>query len=655
MEEILNLLKKHSLFSSLNYSNKKIKELLNQIQILDYNKNTIIYEIGQPAQYVYMVISGEVGIYTDKTMYLTSNNNTEKFIHFNKYNLMSIHGKGSIFGEVSLLAEETHSSTAITITKTKILIIPKHVFSLFIESDHQFAMNLIHFLSSRFRQRIENKDIPQIGKILCSIYPDIPIRNFIMLRYLSYTIVKEIHKPVILIYFQQRIEKDDENQKLFQDVYSQFNIDQTSEFCIKNAKYENVIFLNAISILKSDYNEHKLIDFLAYLRRHFSIILIETPSLDFECSQVFLRISEHILFFHRYGATSIALKELYLEQLKQQGFLDQENKIIFIYEKSIKEKTPYEISEKNTIYYIKTFIDENLEPQEDKSTRRLIRILLNRSRALTLGGGGARAFAHVGCLEVFDSEQIEFDAVIGSSMGAVIGSLYAMGLTPIEIRKYIQKYLSKSDYVFDKNIPVVSFFKGNKLNTLLNLVFKDIRIEELEIPFYCTATDLTNGKLILFERGFLDFALRCSVGLPGVYPPIKYGEHVLIDGSVLNNLPGEIAKNKGYNKVLGINVTPPIDPISSETELKNKKNLQGIYEYFSLPPILSIINRSISIQGRELLKYQQQFFNFILNPDISAFGLFDFHHYDKIIEKGHEEAKNKLSVIKKIFLEVQES
>lgn len=236
-------------------------------------------------------------------------------------------------------------------------------------------------------------------------------------------------------------------------------------------------------------------------------------------------------------------------------------------------------------------------------------------------------------------------------MGAVIGALYAMGATANDIRKMIEKYLPRSEVILDKNIPTVSFFKGKKLNTLLNNVFKDLRIEELDIPFYCTATDLVTGKMIVFDRGFIDFALRCSVSLPGIYPPIKFGEYVLIDGSVINNLPGEFLKEKGYNKILGINVTPLVDPISSQTEIEKEKGLKGVYEYFSLPPILNIINRSVSIQGRELLKYQLQFFDYILQPDITEFGLFDFHFRDQIIEKGRIEALEKLPKLKEIFLE----
>jgi len=636
MKDLVSFIKKNPLFENLNISNKKIQKLLSKIFIKEYPKNTIIYEKYQTAEYVYLVISGEVGIFFNY-------NNQKK-------ELYSIHGKGSIFGEVSFLAGETHSSTAVCMTKCKIAQIPGDVFLQILEEDHNMAIKVIKLLSSRFRQRIGNQEIPHIGKIFSCIYPDLPSRNFKMIRTLAYTTFKEIQDSVIVLYFLQGIENDEENQKLFEKLYLS-NEDILIDFYEELLSKKRVYFLNAYSLLKMEFNENKLIDFLSLIRRFFSAIFVETPSIDFPISPVILKTCDNILFFERYGATSIALKELYLEQFRQMDFLDHQNKMIFVYEKSIKEKTPFEEVDKKNTYYITTFVEEELEPQENRSLRRLVRILLNRSRGLTLGGGGARAFAHVGCLEVLEVEQIEFDAIIGSSMGAVISALYAMGLSANDIRKMIEKYLPRSEVILDKNIPTVSFFKGKKLNNLLNNVFKDLRIEELDIPFYCTATDLITGKMIVFDRGFIDFALRCSTSLPGIYPPIKFGEFVLIDGSVINNLPGEVLKEKGYNKILGINVTPLVDPISSHTEIEKEKGIKGVYEYFSLPPILNIINRSVSIQGRELLKYQLQFFDYILQPDITEFGLFDFHLRDQIIEKGRIETLDKLPKLREIFLE----
>ncbi len=297
-------------------------------------------------------------------------------------------------------------------------------------------------------------------------------------------------------------------------------------------------------------------------------------------------------------------------------------------------------------------MEENLPPIEHKTLRRMIRVLLNRSRGLALAGGGARSLSHIGCLEIFEKENIEFDAVVGSSMGAVIGALYCMGKSSIEIKKMIDEFIPNSQAILDKNIPTISFFKGKKINVLLDEVFQDIRFEELDIPFYAIATDLVSGKMIIFDKGFLDLALRCSTSLPGIFPPIRFGEFILVDGSVIANLPGHILKEKGYHKILGIDVTPIIDKISFGNELFSKRGVKGIYEYFSLPPILSIISRSITIQGRELTQYHTQFFDYVLHIDVSKFHLFDFNKKDEIIKIGNSTTLSKIGEIKQIMFDL---
>ncbi len=644
--EVIYFFKKNPIFERINLADKKILQLLYNIEIYEFPKHTIIYKKNQFANYVYLVLSGEVGIFSLKDF--ADTNNIEKLIENSE--LISIHRKGSIFGEVSFLSGETHSSTAITLTKSKIGFLPGNVFLDLLKKNPPFAIEIIRLLSSRFRENIGKEQSHHLGKVISCLYPEIPKRILFMIKSISYIAKKELNESVVVLYFQSGLENDEDNQKNFDILFDNFDHSDFYELLDEFSKKDKPLLLNSSRIIKKEIHETKIIDFLSSLKRIFSFIFIEIPSFDYSISKVFLKNTDLILFFQRFDTTSFAIKELYIEQMSNEDLINK-NKVIFVFEKSPKEKSIHHTKIENKVYYLQTFIQEDIEPQENKSLRRFVRMITGNSRGLVLGGGGARAFAHVGVLEIFESEHIEFDAVIGSSMGAIVGALYCMGYEPIQIRKEIKRHLYKKELILDKTIPTVSFFKGKKVNVLLDNVFKDIRIEELEIPFFCTSTDLVTGKMIVFENGFLDFALRCSVSLPGIFPPIQYGEFVLVDGSVINNLPGEYLKKQGYNKILGVNVTPIMDPISSQLEKRKREGLKGIYQYYSLPPILNIINRAISIQGRELLKHQMQFFHYILHPDVSEFGLFDFHRYDQIITRGREEGIRKIQEIKDFFLD----
>jgi len=268
--------------------------------------------------------------------------------------------------------------------------------------------------------------------------------------------------------------------------------------------------------------------------------------------------------------------------------------------------------------------------------------LSGSSRGLALGGGGARAFAHVGVLEVLEQEGMDFDGVAGSSMGAIIGAAHAMGKSAQEIHRLLHQILPDSAAILDKTLPLVSFFRGRRLNRAILRGFGDARFEELQLPFVCNAVDLKSGNQILFDSGFLATALRGSVSLPGVFPPLKLGDYDIVDGGVINNLPGDILREKGYAIILGLNATPMTDIRSSQTEVRPETGafgfLRGLRKYLELPPILGIMYRSIAMEGRELMRFRKDTFDLVLEPDVAEFDIFDFQEIDRIVDRGREEA-----------------
>lgn len=279
---------------------------------------------------------------------------------------------------------------------------------------------------------------------------------------------------------------------------------------------------------------------------------------------------------------------------------------------------------------------------------RLARNLSETSRGIVLGGGGARACAHIGVLDVLDAEGIDFDVVAGTSMGAVIGAGYAAGYDARSLSEMIGKIIPDSDAILDKHWPLVSFFRGRKLNHALYEAFGNMRFEDLEIPFFCNGADLDSGRSLVFDKGFLASALRATVSLPGVYPPFRMGNYRIVDGGVINNMPGNILRDRGYNRIIGVNVSPLEDHRATETRVIDRKGgiIKRIKDYFSLPPILNIINRAIAIQGIELLKFRMDDFDYIFHPDVVHWDVFDFHCREEIIDAGRKAAQEHLPEIK---------
>ena len=171
---------------------------------------------------------------------------------------------------------------------------------------------------------------------------------------------------------------------------------------------------------------------------------------------------------------------------------------------------------------------------------------------LVLSGGGARAFAHIGVLRVLERVGARFDVVAGTSMGAIIGALYAAGRSADEIHE-IAKGVSWRDVV-DISLQA-GLIKGDKLESFLAELLPR-SFDDLPVPFAVTTTDIETGEAVLLQEGDLVRAIRASSSFPGAIEPIQYGGRTLADGGIVNNLPVAAATFLGATRTVASDVTP---------------------------------------------------------------------------------------------------
>lgn len=162
--------------------------------------------------------------------------------------------------------------------------------------------------------------------------------------------------------------------------------------------------------------------------------------------------------------------------------------------------------------------------------------------ALVLGGGAAKGYAHVGILKVLEKNNIRPDLIVGTSMGALVGGMYASGKTPQQLEEIASKFNSMGNFSL-----ISTLFKGNVLNIskvkeLLKKELGDKKFEECQIPFVAVATELNTGKEYHFKEGLLKDGIMASISIPGVFPSVKIGDNTYCDGGMLNNLPEDIAR-----------------------------------------------------------------------------------------------------------------
>ncbi|WP_317047170.1 patatin-like phospholipase family protein [Winogradskyella tangerina] len=273
---------------------------------------------------------------------------------------------------------------------------------------------------------------------------------------------------------------------------------------------------------------------------------------------------------------------------------------------------------------------------------------------LVLSGGGAKGFAHIGALKVIDSLGIKIDYVAGTSMGAIIGSLYATGYSgkqleelfniidfnelindefprsskPFYERENAEKYAVSLPFDnFKINLPSGLSRGQNVYNLLYQLMIpvSEIRdFEQLPIPFFCIATNIETGESVVMDKGSLPEAVTASGALPSLFQPVTIDDTIYLDGGVTNNFPVEELRAKGMDIIIGVDV---------QDALKDRESLK------SAPEILVQINNFRTINA---MKSKVSLTDIYIKPDITNFSVISFDEGRDIIANGEAAARSNM-------------
>ena len=195
---------------------------------------------------------------------------------------------------------------------------------------------------------------------------------------------------------------------------------------------------------------------------------------------------------------------------------------------------------------IKTF---HIKNNNENDIKKIVRFLTKQTIGLTLGGGGAKGFSHFGVYKAMNELNIPLDIIGGTSAGSIVASQIALGHSFDQIIKKNKKVNSLRMFK-EYGLPYISLIKSNKIEQAAKISAEDRDIEDLWIPFFAPATDLTNSKLIVFNQGPLWEAIRSSGALPGIVLPHFMNENIIVDGGLMNNLPVDIMRNNYGGKII---------------------------------------------------------------------------------------------------------
>jgi NTE family protein len=304
-----------------------------------------------------------------------------------------------------------------------------------------------------------------------------------------------------------------------------------------------------------------------------------------------------------------------------------------------------------------------------KTVTRISRQISGVTVGLVLGGGAAFGLAHIGVLRVLEEERIPIDIIVGSSMGALIGGMWALGYHSHDLEKMAFEFRKKSNLIklLDFQFPFSGFISGKAIMAWLFSKYGDRTFADLKVPLKIVAYDLIHRRDIIIEEGRLVDAIRKSISIPGVFQPIVTEDQLIIDGGVMNPLPTNVLKTNDVKRIIAVNVLQSSDDVIRGYQ-KTDKELHKVLDVPFLvdpwlfidirfkvwmsrafyPSIADIIVRTLEASEAIIADQSSRAADVVIHPDLSGLQWFELYQVETLIKRGEEAARAQLDKIRSI-------
>jgi len=697
----LNIIKQIPIFEGLNWF--ELNRIARRVDLAEFNKGEIICRQGDPADSFYALVSGRVYSYA-----INSAGQKEE---------MDFILRGMHFGIISTLTGENHSHTYEAINDSVVIKINKNDFSDLLKATPKLAVSLSQSLSRKIRSQVTGIKNSQENTIIAVYAPlqgsgsstyaanlALALKEQTNKKVLLLTLSSDLSSPLInlndIMYEHQKVNDSIVKDKLTIDILGvKFDaadhsiLGRMSQFVSAPAHSYNYIVFD----LPNQMDD-------VILKTLLQSDIVHLVSLDHEHD---LELTRHVIdklseqLKDKFDSNKVQVIISGVEEFD--GLKPDEIKKILNYDVFL--KLPHlKIEEFKTEQIYEGFSTVKVNPDTEyaHSLRRLSRQITGSMIGLVLGGGAALGLTHIGIIRVLEEEKIPIDIIVGSSMGALIGSLWAAGYTADEIEKFSREFENKSGMLklFDPPIqrglllflilillfllklfsvgllflllliplsllPISGLVKGEAIGYWLKGKLSNKTFHETKIPLRIVAYDLFNRKEIVIDDGSLVDAVRKSIAIPGVIRPIMESGQMIIDGGVLNPLPTNVLVSMGVKKIIAVNVLQSPQEVSwgHERELERKKHQVKIflkkepikYVLFHLgrliervfnPNIADIIVQTLQATEYILAETSGKQADVLIHPDLKGINWFELYEVDKLIKIGHEAAVKHLPSIK---------
>lgn len=524
--------------------------------------------------------------------------------------IMGEFGPGSVVGEIAILIQEPRTATVHAVRDSVLLKMSRTMFNQFLEKNTLEMMSIVRQCVKRL---IAGKQLQTYHVSTIALLPagkTKQLNNFAQ----QFAAELRTYGEVIIL-----------NQKTFDTMYG-VGIAQTAKNSDKNSQ---------------------IVTWLNELETKYRFIIYEADDELTAWTERCIRQADRIVLLGDY-ASDAALNSIEKDLFEHKHNSNAAIDLVLLCNSHLQWPTVIKewLANRNISHHY------CVRSEDKQDYAQLARQIIGKGFSVVLSGGGALGLGHVGVLKALEELKIPIDYICGTSMGSIIGALYALGLNTQEMTSKLDEFLTQFTKSRDFTLPFMSLFRAKKLSLLLNNAFgSDVSIEALWRKYFCVSTDLTKNSLYIHNKGLLWRSVRASISLPAFFPPVSEKDgSLLIDGGIVNNLPVDVMKQ--YNnggKILASSIISYSQPFIDEeydyisgwfllTKSLFKKMNQKNY-----PNIGDISLRAMLISSKKHQENMLEKADYRVALKLEGASLLDFKKINMLIERGYQLAMEQLA------------
>ncbi len=570
------------LFHSLTESEKIF--VANRCQIVEYNKNDLVYSKGQVKDYLYIIITGRVLLFYP-----------ESKPHRRKAKSVEVLMKGDYFGLISVLTGKPHSLSARILNDASFIRIDARAMKQILAKIPSLAMQFNRTLTRRYREKDPGRKEVFQSTILSVYYNGDEDYTSNYAGLLGESIRKETGKKVTILSVNKHL--SDEVKKKF------------------NTKY---IFMN---------NPSKIIPIVSNLACDYHFVILDLPKKIESVEETLLKQSDvcHIICDGEFADVK--------EGIGLAGSLGKTEEVRLLLREGKNKVRPLENECKGLMAFTLPFNKQEFK----KTTGSIARFTSGKALGLALGAGGALGMAQIGILDALSKNGVNVDIVAGTSMGSIVASFWAAGYSAKEIEKIFSEFDTKSSNIklLDVIIPRQGLIGGRNIRQFLTKFLGDMTFADTKIPLRVVACDIKTRNEEVISHGKVVDAIMASIAIPGIFNPVatKDGK-LLVDGGVVCPIPISVLSGEGVKRIIAVNSMP-----SPEDSMKVSGPEYTIFDI--------IVNSFYSMEYR-IGKYAAEEADVYFHPVLKGAAWYEFFRLKEFVKLGREKAAEVMDDIRKL-------